>query len=217
MDRFLRVASNRAMIVGALAGWLATSSGCAGLVATLMYRGNLAPVACTALEGKRVAVVCTAGSGDFGPNPNAGMVARRVGQLLAQNVKEITLIPHQEIESWMDEHDVEFIDYVEIGHGVKADVVVGIDIESLRLQDGQTLYKGQANYKLAVIDVKTGNEIYAPEFIPPLTYPKISGMHTASIGKEEFRQQFIAVLSADVAKHFYAYDMNLDVAPDAPN
>lgn len=211
MERTLR--AGRYLIALLLAMSIMAAPGCVGLVATMLYRGRMAPAECSALEGKKVAVVCTANSGDFGPNPSAGIIARHVGQKLKDNVKEIKIVNPQNIEAWIDEHDAEYIDYAEVGKGVKAEMVVAIEIESQRLQDNATLYKGHTEYKLKVIDVKDGSEIFAP-FTPPVIYPKYSGLHTASVSKEQFRQKYLEVVAAEIARRFYEFDLNEQIAVD---
>ena len=198
-----------------LAGLLVVANtGCVGLLANVLYRGRLAPAACDRLEGKRVAVVCTSNSSDFGPSPNADLIAKGVGILLAENVEEIEVVAHQKVAAWLDEHDVDFIDHTEIGRALNVDYVVAIDIELLRLQDNQTLYKGNASYRLEVIDITDdGRAVYAP-FTPPVIHPKISGVPTTSVTKEHFRRQFVEVIAGDIARHFYEHDLNELVARD---
>ncbi|MCA9268179.1 MAG: hypothetical protein KDA41_06895 [Planctomycetales bacterium] len=215
MERHFRIAPKGVWLLLPLL--LLAANGCASLLATAFYRGNLAPADCNALEGKKVAVICTAAGGDFGPNPNAGPLSRQVGQLLATNVPEIKLVSQQKVDAWMDENDTSFLDYEEIGKGLKADMIVSIEIESLRLQDNQTMYKGQTSYRLKAIDVADGGrEVYAP-FTSPLIYPRISGVHTASVSLEEFRQKYLEVLAEDIAHHFYEHDLNQQIAIDTPD
>lgn len=214
MDRKLRV--NRWLVALLLAIATISAQGCVGLLATALYRGRMAPAECSELEGKKVAIVCTANSGDFGPNPSAGIIARHVGTKLTANVKDIKIVNPQNIDAWIDEHEAEYIDYAEVGKGVKADLVVAIEIESLRLQDNATLYKGHAEYTLKVIDAKDGHEVFAP-FCPPAVYPKINGFHTAGVGKEQFRQKYLEVVADEIARRFYEHDLNLQIAVDTPD
>ena len=44
-------------------------------------------------------------------------------------------------------------DYLEIGKALKAEKVVGIDIESFSVLDGQTLFRGRATVSIRVYDV----------------------------------------------------------------
>ena len=96
--------TRRVLCVALLLTATLAQSGCVGAVAVLLYRGRIAPAACDKLEGQRVAVVCTGDSGDFGPNPNASLVAKAVGRLLDENVKKVDVVNHKRIEAWLDEH-----------------------------------------------------------------------------------------------------------------
>jgi hypothetical protein len=215
MERKLR-SGRRWFSLALLAIITATAPGCVGLLATALYRGRMAPPECTALEGKKVAIVCTANSGDFGPNPSAGIIARHVGRKLNSHVKDIKVINQQNVDAWIDEHDVDYIDYAEVGKGLKADMVVAIEIESMRLQDNATLYKGNTEYTLKVIDVKNGREVFSP-FTPPAVYPRNTGFHTASVSKEQFRQKYLEVVADEIARRFYEHDLNQQIAIDTPD
>ena len=200
-----------------LALTMAPASGCVGLIATVLYKGRMAPAAFPDLEGSRVAVVCLADSGDFGPNPNAGLLAKFVGNTLAMHVPDIDVVDAQRMAAWHDEHNTEYVEYLEMGKGVKADYVVGIELEEFRLQDSATLFKGRAEYGLKVIDVNNnGKTVYAP-FTGPVTYPKISGLHTAGVSEREFRQKFLQVLAVEISQHFYSHDLNAKIAADTPD
>ena len=173
----------------------------------------MAPAACSRLEGQTVAVVCTSNSSDFGPSPDADLVARRVSTLLAQNVKEVKVVAQQRVASWMDEHDSQYVDYAEIGRDLNADLVVGVDIESLRLQDSATLYKGHAVYRMEVVDVKEDRIVYET-FTPPVIYPPMGGVPTTEATQEQFRRKFTDILGGNIARHFYEHDLNDQVAID---
>jgi hypothetical protein len=201
--------------------WLVVASiatlqaGC--IVVPMMYRGRMAPAACDKLEGHRVAVVCTSNSSDFGPSPNADLIARRVGALLSENVKDIDVVQHQRVGAWMDEHDAEYIDYLEIGQGLQADYVLAIEIESLQLQDNATLYKGRADFQLELLSMKDKGRAVYTTFTPPVIYPNMSGFPTTSVSKEQFRRKFSDVVATSIAKHFYEHDLNDEIAMDTPD
>ena len=57
-----------------------------------------------------------------------------------------------EVADWLDSHGDDLTDYRDVGRGVKADMVVGIDLLSFNLHEGQTLLKGRA---------KVGVKVYA--------------------------------------------------------
>ena len=121
-------------------------------------------------KGKRVAVVC---------HPlvqlqyrNAGVakdIAKQVSKKLKEHDSTIQLVSRKDIDDWADKNDN--TDYVAIGKGVKADMVVGIDLESFSDLEGATLYRGQAICKIAVYDVKVGHDPVWERPMPKLLYP----------------------------------------------
>ena len=202
----------RRVALSALVGcFLLAQSGC--ILIPVFYRGRMAPAACEKLEGRRVAVVCTSDASDFGPSPNAELVARRVGVLLAQNVKKIEVTSQQRVAAWLDEHDSQYVDYAEIGRDLNVDLVVGIEIESFSLQDSATLFKGNAVYRMEVVEVQSGNVVFET-YTPPVIYPPMSGVPTTSASKEQFRRKFTEILGGDIARHFYEHDLNDQIAID---
>lgn len=197
-------------LVAALA--LLSYSGC--ILVPVLYRGRMAPAACSELKGKTVAVVCTSSSSDFGPSPDAELVARRVSTLLAQNVKDVKVVAYQRVAAWMDEHDSQYVDYAEIGQDLNADLVVGIDIESLSLQNSATLYQGHAVYRMEVIDVSKDRVVYET-FTPPVAFPPNGGgVPSTEATKEQFRRTFTDILGGNIARHFYEHDLNDQIAMD---
>lgn len=203
--------ARRSLLLLLAALTLLAHNGC--ILVPVLYRGRMAPAACKNLQGKTVAVVCTSTSSDFGPSPDAELVARRVSSLLARNVKDIKVVAYQRVSAWMDEHDSEYVDYAEVGRDLNADLVVGIDIESLRLQDGSTLYQGNAVYRMEVVDVNEDRIVYET-FTPPVIYPPMRGVPSTEASLEQFRRTFTDILGDNIARHFYEHDLNDQIAVD---
>lgn len=203
--------ARRSLLLLVAALTLLSHNGC--VLVPVLYRGRMAPAACKSLQGKTVVVVCTSTSSDFGPSPDAELVARRVSSLLAQNVKEVKVVAQQRVAAWMDEHDSQYVDYAEIGRDLNADLVVGIDIESFSLQTGSTLYQGNAVYRLEVMDVSDDRIVYET-FTPPVVYPPMRGVPSTEATKEQFRRTFTDILGGNIARHFYEHDLNDQIAID---
>jgi len=66
-----------------------------------------------------------------------------------------------------------------------------------------------------VYDCKDGNKKVFERTMPPTVYPPNTGIPTSERQEGEFRNEFVHVLAEQVARHFYAYDRNADVAQDA--
>jgi hypothetical protein len=196
---------------------LGATSGCIGTFANLMHvaQGNVVPPAFTGLKGKRVAVVCVSPSDAFGPAEATMVISRHVGKLISANVKDVQVVQPREIERWIDENDWDYLDYKMVGRGVKADLVVAIDLSSFSLHEGKTLYKGRADVQVKVYDLTEGGEevfAYQPSQIQ---YPENTGHHTTDMNEEAFRRQFLGIVASRIARQFYPYDTKEDFARDA--
>jgi hypothetical protein len=195
---------------------LVTSTGCVRLAANLLYaaHGNLAPAKFDGLEKKRVAVVCVSNNEAFGPNPITPLLAQRVTNLLAKNVDDIQIVDQQDIAAWIDRNDWDYLDFRAVGKGVKADVVLSIDLNTFSLYDSKTMFKGRCDYQIVVHDVATGRELFSVS--PPLLeYPKNSAQHTTETSEKDFRRRFLDLLARHISRNFYAYDASEDVAIDS--
>lgn len=141
---------------------LLTNAGCVGLTAQLLYviKGDpQIPADFTGLEGKRVAVVCVASNtSNYDPYAASTQLAYTVGSLLSKKIKNVTVIRPDQINNWIDNNNWNQIDFREVGKGVKADMVVGIDLEGFRLHEGATLYQGKASASSSLRHQEGGRE-----------------------------------------------------------
>jgi hypothetical protein len=190
-------------------------AGCRGILTTAMYlvKGNNIEAAFDGLKGKKVAVVCRPMTSlEYRDAHAAKDIARTVGVNLRTNVSKIEVIDQSEVSKWADEHT--WTDYAEVGKGLGADMVVGIDLLSFSLLEGQTLYQGKANAAVRVFDCTNGKLVYEKE-LPPSLYPPNTGIETMAMEEREFRAKFIRVLADQIGRHFYAHDAYADYAMDA--
>lgn len=200
------------LLVGVL---LCCTTGCLGTVANLIHAGwgNLVPAGFDQLAGRSVAVVCLSGSTSFGNSSAATEIAERIERKLRQRVPELTLIPQQDIEDWMDRNDWNEIDYRELSDGVDCDFLIAVDFDNFSLYEGQTLYKGRADVGLSVYESEKGETVYGLE--PLLVeYPLNGGQHTADTREADFRDRYLDVISSYIARQFYSYDVKEDYARD---
>lgn len=194
---------------------LAPQTGCMGFAATLMYwiHGNMVDAKCTALEGKRVAVVCVSGAG-AGPRDESEALTRQVGLLLQQNVKKIKLVRPEEVADWRDQNNWDQIDYRSIGRGVKADMVVAIDLSTFSIHDDPTLLRGRAKIKTAVYDMTDKGTCIFVDGPKEFIFPENGAQHVVE-NETNFKRIYLQMLSKDIAKKFYAYDKMDDIATEA--
>ena len=192
---------------------LSTGAGCAVLpmVGWLITDGKDVPPEYTengGLKGKKVAVVCRAtGTSSFRHAHVPAKLAEAVAKLLKTNVDDIKIVDPRKVADWTDNNQNQ--PYTEIGEALKADVVVGIELDDFRLQKGQTLYHGEAQVTLRVYDLKSDEpgEVTWTQTIPQMQYPTI-GPVPANGNLGQFRREFISVLAGQIARKFYAHESN---------
>ena len=194
---------------------LASSPGC-GTLPTIAYWfvGQKEPAKFPGLEGKRVAVVCLDANSLAGPGNDADNVAKAVARALAYNVKDIQLVRQSEVADWFDSNDQDVADYADIGRGVKADMVLGIDLENFSIHEGQTLLKGRALLTTRVYDLTKGGEVVYESPNREITWPENGARHVTE-NEANFRVAFIQTLAMKISHDFYAYDSADDYGLDA--
>ena len=165
------------------------------------------------LAGKRIAIVCRPVEQlQYSDSSAAPDLAAAVGALLTKNVKKCTVIAPSAVAEWADQHN--WNEYAEVGKALKADMVVGIDLEQFSLNEGQTLYKGRAEVHVWIYDMKNGGKRVWDEKLPQTVYPPNSAVAASERSEAEFRRQYVAVLADHIARYFYAHDPRADFASD---
>ena len=179
----------------------------------LLYEGYDIPAEWDNLKGKKVVVVCKLLTGDEFSNAAA---ARTLTEIVCENlktrVKDIHVIESQKVNKLLDEKGID--DYLEIGKALKADKVVGIDIQSFSVLDGQTLFRGRSQVKIRVYDVAEKHEEWHKS-PPEILYPSLASTPTTDCTEIEFRNRFLAVIAEQIGRCFYPHDRHEDTARDA--
>ena len=199
-------------------GWpllaLLLTTGCSMLPALAwVIHPEDVPAEFEGLNGKRVAVICRATSLEYAHPTVSRELGVRVAALLQKHGRKIQVVDERELADWVDKHD--WHDYQEVGRALKADYVVGMDLERFELSRGSTLLQGQADVRLAVYDVKNNAKTWEPARQLSVKYPPNSPYAAADRQEDDFRRQFLGVLADRVARHFYDYDSRRDFAQDA--
>ncbi len=189
--------------------------GC-GFLAHMTYwiRGDLVEAKTRCLDNKRVAVICLDANSLLGPGSEAEAVAKAVSNTLAFNVDGIKIVRQQEINDWIDSHDEDLTDFRVVGRGVKADMVVGIDLESFSIHEGQTLLRGKARIRTRAYDMSQGGKVVYETPTREIVYPENGARHITE-SEANFRLLFITMLARKIACEFYAFDRLLDFGNDA--
>ncbi|OHB75154.1 MAG: hypothetical protein A2W31_15100 [Planctomycetes bacterium RBG_16_64_10] len=192
------------------------AAGCHRIVATAVYawKGSSEPAAFSGLQDRRVVVVCRPPSSlEYRHAGAARDLARRTGSLLASHVKGIDVVNPVDVEDWADQSDAD--DFRELAKAVGADTVVFIELSEFRLQNGQTLYQGNADVTVTVHDLRDGDRIAWEKPLGQILFPEHSSVPAQEKTLAHFRSQFIEVLAERIARNFYPHDLHYDFAIDA--
>lgn len=194
---------------------LVAAAGCTGPLLTAAYLLGYGDTQAEfkGLKKKRVVVVCRPLVELQYSNMNASkMISRGVVNLLRKNVSKIDVVDSQKTDEWLDSNNSN--QYSEIGRAFDADLVIGIDLLDFSIYQGQTLFRGKANYEIKVIDCQTGQIVFqkSPN---ACVWPPNTGVPTSEKQESQFRQQFVGVVADEIARHFYAYDHREKFAQDS--
>jgi hypothetical protein len=214
MQQALSLSSRLAMLVVAAAAAVSLP-GC-GFMAQMHYwmTGDLVAAKTTCLDNKKVAVVCLDANTLLGPGSEADAVAKAVSNTLAFHVEGINIVRQQEINDWIDGQNQDLADFRDVGRGVKADMVVGIDLESFSIHEGQTLLKGRSRVRTRVFDMTQGGKLVYETPPREVAFPE-NGARPITENEANFRLLFIHTLARKIAKDFYSYDRAEDYGGDA--
>ena len=188
-------------------GILLTQSGCVQLYANLARAvgADQVPAEFQELEESRLAIVTVTDSSQYTDDISARLLSRGVAGILGEHLEDLDLVREDKIEQWRDTNGWDQTDFVEIGRGVEADKVLGIELTDLKLRDGATLYRGRCNVNLMVIDVQSG-EVEFNRQIDEFTYPVSAGQYTSETTETRFRKLYLGMLAKQIARHFHRYD-----------
>jgi hypothetical protein len=212
-----RPASRRGL--GALLGLvllsLATAGGCQTVLFSAMYlfQGTTKDADFDGLNKKQVVVVCRQASGMEFSDPNVAKdLDKLVTARLTKNGYKIKLVEPSKVERWEDENSWD--EFLTVGRAMKAEMVVGIDLEQFSIRQGQTVYQGKANATVKVVDCKTGKEVFS-HALKELIYPPNHVKSVTDVQEAEFRREFEDVLAERLARLFYPHDPNDDIGLDS--
>jgi hypothetical protein len=189
-------------------------AGC-GWLSVMMYNMNPddTPADFSQLCGKRVVVVCRpVVELQFADSSVPHDLTKTVGVLLSDKVRKIELVDDREVAQWTDEH--QWQKFSEVGKAMKADMVVGIELERFTLQQGPTLFQGNAAFRVEVHDMTNGGRIVYEKVVPRFLFPPETPIPSAEKSEAEFRHVFINALAEQIGRHFYPHDSIDDFAKD---
>lgn len=192
--------------------------GCIGpLIASGIYfaqGGNVAPAEFAGLKDRRVVVLCRPPAAhDFRHAGASRSIARRVGRLLAQNVKGVDVVDQSEVDNWIDESGGE--DPLDLGRAVNAEMLVQIELDEFALYNGRTLYQGRCEAGVSVYDVTDNDRLVWESSFGEILYPRNSGIAVQDKSLQRFQKEFEEIVAETVAVKFYRHDPHKLFALDA--
>ena len=102
----------------------------------------------------------------------------------------------------------------DVGRGVKADMVVGIDLLSFNLHEGQTLLKGRSKVGVKVYDMTKGGEPVYESAPKEIAWPENGARHVTE-NEAQFRTNFTYMLADRIARDFYSVELMENFSEDA--
>jgi hypothetical protein len=191
-------------------------AGCTQVLLTGMFllKGMETEPEFEGLKGKMTAVVCRPlVELQYSSSDAATLLAREVGSRMVQRGKKIRVVNAQKVEEWTDEHDWD--KFAEVGKALKADYVVGIELEEFSLYQGQTLFQGRATVHVTVHDVNDDGKAVYEKRLDRIVYPPNSGVSTTDKTEAQFRREFTAFVAERIGRCFYPFDHRDDAALDS--
>jgi len=177
--------------------------GCQSLMFTALYliKGTDVDPDFKDLKGKKVVVVCRPMVSLQYANSNVGReLAQQISLILEAQVPKIKVVDQRKVTQWTDENTWE--EYAEVGKALKADMVVGIDLESFSLYQGQTLFQGKANATIRVFDCKKGGKTGVPQEHPTSCLPAERANAGLRADRTGLRAEFENELAGQIARYF---------------
>lgn len=190
-------------------------AGCLGLASNLIHATGLdmIPAEYKGLEDSSVALVVLTPSARHTSDPASIELTRRLRDELIRGVDDISLVRGDMIENWWDTNGYDSEDFAALGKDVKADKVVVVSLENLKLKDGATLYRGSGDATIEVIDVTTGNVVHS-KLIEDYRFPQMAGQHTSETTEKRFRALYLKMLAAEIGRAFRPFDKHERFALD---
>ncbi|TWT89290.1 hypothetical protein [Neorhodopirellula pilleata] len=203
--------------IGILAGvcLLLTQTGCLGLMSNFMHAvgADQIPPECEDLKNSELAIVVMTDQSQYSDDIAARLLTRKLGGILSQEVKGLELVREDAVQQWRDTHGWDNVDYMELGKGIDAEKLLVIELTNMRLRDGATLYRGRANVRITLYDMKTEKTLFEKE-IDEFTYPVNAGQYTSETTEPKFRKLYLEMLARRISRCFHAYDFADTVALD---
>jgi hypothetical protein len=194
---------------------LVSSSGCISFMANMVrvIKGTDLPAEYDEFQNKKVAVVASTPAG-INSDATGIIMSSQVHALLATNVKKIQMINQEEVARIINDLPADKRDMTLLGKRMGADYIVVVDVQDLKLRDGQTLFKGTSNTTVSVYKIGEGTGADFRKSLNDFVFPS-TGVPVTDLDEATFHRFYLSEVAQRVARSFYPYDPSVDVAKDA--
>jgi hypothetical protein len=193
------------------------NGGClAKMAAGIVYaiRGNDTPAEFDGLKDKRVALICNT-SGAVASEAVTSMLTSNIVSSLNRNLPKADIVRQEEIDRVLEKQEFNDGDQQKLAASVRADYLVAVQVDNLKLRDGATLFRGQSDIKVTVYDMKNSGRIVFEKEIIEHSFPKNGGTPITDTTEARFRSAYLQLVGYRVASLFHPVDPTFDVALDA--
>ncbi|MBX3422621.1 MAG: hypothetical protein KF752_13795 [Pirellulaceae bacterium] len=205
-----------AITLGLLTLLLIPSAGCVSAAANMLYaiRGNDIPAEYKGLTEKRVAVVCTT-NGAVASDAANTLIASFICSQLQDNLPKAKVIPQAEVERWIEIESWSGNDPLAVGRGVKAEQLIFVKVNDLKLRDGATLFRGQCNVEVSVYDLQADGKLVFNKQLGNHSFPQHGGVPITDTTEANFRSTYLQHVARRAAVLFHPVDATWEYALDA--
>lgn len=204
---------------------LFAASGCAGALmmpfyllygtdAPAVYKNEMKEIP----KESKMVVICRSNLNLYGSsNPNADL-STSVTYVVSTEMKDkkkkkLEWIPYAEVEEKFDEEQLNSLSFAKLGTAVKADYVIGVEIDSFDIHHSTQFYQGNAKVHVRMIRVKDG-EVIINQSMPTYTYPP-TPVPSADREEIEFQKTYTVKLARNIATLFCPHDPHAEYAADS--
>jgi len=204
----------KGLLLIAVAFVLVSCASCQSGLFTLAYliKGqNVDPEYKILLKGnKRVVVVCRSlAANQFQGETVPRDLTRKVSQNLRENLKKknkkLEVVDYRKVEKWLDDSSQVFEEFTEIGAALKADIVIGIELQSFQVQENPSTMQGKARLTVKTYDMETG-DLIAQKMMTIVDPPHVPISISDRSSLPQFQLHFVDLISRQVAALYHPHD-----------
>ena len=201
------------------------ASGCAGALMMPYYLiyGTDAPAKYKKVvkdipKGSTIVVICRSNLNLYGSSsPNADLSQALTYVLSTQMTdvkkKKFVWISYDEVESKFEEEELTSQSFEKLGNALKADYVVGVEIDDFDVHHSTQFYQGKAKVLVRLVDVKHA-ETVTKDSMPTYVYPP-TPIPSSDYDELEFQKTFITRLAKHIGTLFCPHDPHEEYAADS--